>query len=231
VISPVLANIYLHEALDLWFEKEVKPRMKGKVQLYRYADDLIVTFEIKEDADKFMEVLPKRLGKFGLELHPDKTKVIEFGRAAWAKGKRNKTKTATFNFLGFTHYCGESCKGKFMVKVKTMAKRLRRGLVRVRDWCKENLHKPLTEQHRRLRAILQGHYAYYGRRNNFLSLNQFYSRVIRIWKKWLSRRSNDGYVTWNKLVKILQRYPLPKPRIVQGQMRFGTQIPLFGEFT
>lgn len=135
IISPVLANVYLHEVLDLWFENDVKPRMKGEAKLYRYADDLIATFQFKDDADRFMEVLPKRFEKFGLKLHPLKTKLIEFGHVAWMKSKKTGVKPSTFNFLGFTHYCGTTRRGKFSVKVKTMAKRLSRALKRIKEFC------------------------------------------------------------------------------------------------
>lgn len=228
VISPILANIYLHEVLDRWFAEIVRPRMKGEAKLYRYADDLIATFQYKEDADRFMQVLPKRFGKFGLNLHPEKTQMIEFGRSAWVR--RNQIKPATFNFLGFTHYCGTSRKGKFVVKVKTMAKRLRRGLLRVTDWCRNNRHQSMLEQTTHLRSVLYGHYAYYGRRCNYHAINQFYRWLLRIWQKWLSRRGRDSYVSQKKLDAILRRYPLPLPRIVQGALSSRSQLSLFSEF-
>lgn len=178
---------------------------------------------------RFLQVLPKRFEKFGLNLHPEKTKLIEFGRSAWAKGKKNEIKPDTFNFLGLTHYCGSTQKGKFIVKVKTMSKRLRRGIKRVMEWCKENRHRPLEEQHRQLRTMLYGHYAYYGRRTNILSLRKFYSRVLSIWKKWLGRRGS-GSVNWETFLKIQGKFPLPKPRIVQGSLRTRSQLKLFGEF-
>jgi len=128
VISPLLANIYLHEVLDQWVEHTVKPRMRGEITLVRFADDFVVCFQYSEDAEKFQRVLPKRFGKYGLELHPEKTRLIEFGWSAWGRSKRDGTKLETFNFLGFTFYCSESREGRFTVKSKTMSKRLRRGL-------------------------------------------------------------------------------------------------------
>lgn len=229
IISPVLANLYLHEVLDLWFEKEVKPRMSGEAQLYRYADDLIATFQFKLDAERFMRALIKRFEKFGLKLHPEKTKLIEFGRTAWSKGKATKIKPHTFNFLGFTHYCATTRKGKFHVKVKTMAKRFGRGLKRITELCRAQRHKSLGAQHQRLREVLHGHYAYYGRRHNFESLAKFQTEVVRLWRKWLSRRGGNSYVPWERMEKILTKYPLPKPRIVHGALRTRSQIPLFGE--
>jgi hypothetical protein len=230
VISPVLANLYLHEVLDRWVEEVIKPRLRGEMKLYRYADDFIATFQFKDDAERFLRVLPKRFEKYGLKLHPDKTKMIEFGRSAWQKSQMTQIQPATFNFLGMTHYCGISRNGKFMVRVKTMAKRLSRGLLRVESWCRENRHKPITEQVKHLRSVLFGHYAYYGQRNNYDSIQQFYKNVLRLWKKWLSRRGRHSYVSWKKLKAILARNPLPKARIVQGALSSRSQIPLFGEF-
>lgn len=230
IISPILANLYLHEVLDLWFEKEVKPRLKGEAILYRYADDLVTTFEFKEDAERFMQVLIKRFEKFGLKLHPEKTKLIEFGRIAWKRSRETGIKPQTFNFLGLTHYCGTTRKGKFSVKVKTMAKRLARGLKRVNETCREIRHLSLSMQHQRLRTILHGHYSYYGRRDNFRSLSKFFVRISEIWRKWLSRRGRKGRVTLEKMRKILQRYPLPKPRIVHGKLGTRSQLSLYGEF-
>lgn len=229
-ISPVLANIYLHEVLDLWFERDVKPRMKGEAKLYRYADDLIATFQYQEDAERFMRVIGKRFERFGLTLHPQKTKLIEFGRTAWVKSKRTGVKPDTFNFLGLTHYCGTTLKGKFSVKVKTMAGRLRRSLLRVKELCRKDRHKDLNEQYQRLRSVLTGHYAYYGITSNFRSLAKFFEGVKRLWKKWLSRRGRKGYVTWEKLEEILRKYPLPKPRMIHGNLGPRNQIPLYGEF-
>ena len=231
IISPVLANIYLHEVLDLWFENEVKPRMRGEVKLYRYADDFIATFQFKNDADRFMQVLTKRFEKFGLRLHPEKTRLIEFGRRAWEKSKKIRKKPETFNFLGFTHYCGTTRKGKFSVKVKTMTKRLSRGLSRVKGLCQSRRHHELREQYERLRSVLHGHYNYYGRKSNFRSLVQFYEAVRSLWKKWLSRRGRHGNVPWKKMEKILERFALPKPRITQGNLGSRSQIPLCGEFS
>jgi RNA-directed DNA polymerase len=230
IISPVLANLYLHEVLDRWFEKEVKPRLRGEAFLYRYADDLVATFQFRQDAERFMRVLIKRFEKFGLKLHPEKTKLIEFGRTAWRKSQKTGIKPQTFNFLGLTHYCGTSRKGKFNVKVKTMAKRLARGIKRVKELCMIQRHNDLSEQHQRLQSILYGHYAYYGRRSNYRSLMHFFRGIEEIWKKWLCRRSKNGYVTWDKMKMILRKYPLPKPRIVHGPLGTRSQIPLYGEF-
>lgn len=214
-ISPILANLYLHEVLDSWFEQAVKPRMRGEVALFRYADDFIVCFEHKDDAERFHGVLQQRFAKYGLTLSPEKTKLIEFGRKALAKSDRTGEKPDTFNFLGFTHYCGRTRKGKFTVKVKTMRKRLGRGLLRVGDWCRGNRHETVNEQWKHLSRVLDGHYNYYGRIYNHASLRQFYQGVQRLWKKWLSRRGS-GPIWWKEYLAMLTRYPLPEPRIVQN---------------
>lgn len=228
-ISPLLANVYLHEVLDLWVEKVVKPRMRGEISLYRFADDFVACFQYQSDAVRFQQVLPKRFAKYGLTLHPDKTRLINFGRFALGKSNGNrKRKPETFNFLGFTFYCGKSREGKFSVKVKTMSKRLRRGLLRIAKWCRNNRHQPLNEQQKRLEAILRGHYEYYGLRSNHRSLDNFYQGVIKLWWKWLGRRSRSPTMTWEKFITTLKRYPLPRPCITQGKRR--NQLMLFGEF-
>ena len=216
VISPLLANIYLHHVLDTWFEEEVKPRLKGYAHEIRYADDAILCFECREDAQRVLEVLPKRFARFGLKLHPDKTRLIEFGRSAHGRAKRMKTKVATFDFLGFTHRTATSRKGKFIVQVGTMKKRLRRGLKGIADWCRKHLHAPLEYQQRILNAKLRGHYQYYGRPSNFRSLGKFHQAVRRIWRTWLSRRTRGRTLTWTGFVKILLRYPLLRPRITKA---------------
>ncbi|MGA2890491.1 MAG: group II intron reverse transcriptase/maturase [Terracidiphilus sp.] len=212
-ISPLLANVYLHYVLDEWFEKVVRPRMKGQAHEIRYADDAILCFEYKEDAEKVLEVLPKRFGKFGLTLHPEKTRLIEFGRSAAGNAKRQGKKPATFDFLGFTHICARSRQGKFTVHVKTIGKRLRRGLKAIADWCKRHQHDPVKLQQKSLNAKLRGHYQYYGRPTNTRCLRQFYERVCRIWRVWLSRRSRGRLIPWDRYKAILRQHPLQRPRI------------------
>ena len=214
----------LHEVYDQWVKRDVQPRLRGKMTTYRFADDLIACFKLKDDAEKFLRVLKKRFEKYGLKLHPDKTKLIEFGRSAWRKNKQGGPKPPTFNFLGFTHICGTSRKGKMVPKVKTMSKRLARGLKRMADWCQENRHISLPEQHLHLKAVLQGHYQYYGRRGNFYSLHVFYRRTEEIWKKWLDRRTRGKLLNYEKFRKILEKYPLPPPKITQGC--YGIQLKL-----
>lgn len=216
-ISPLLANIYLHQVLDEWFGKVVKPRLKGEAHEIRYADDAILCFQYREDAEKVLEVLPKRFAKFGLTLHPEKTRLIAFGRFAEGEAKkRGKKKPDTFDFLGFTHICARSRQGKFTVHVKTIDKRLHRGLKSVAQWCKQHRHIPVDEQQRILNAKLRGHYQYYGRRTNFASLRQFYWQVCGIWKKWLNRRTRGNLMTWDKFNAVLRQHPLLTPQILHA---------------
>jgi len=215
-ISPLLANIYLHHVLDEWFEEVVKPRLKGEAHEIRFADDAILCFEHKGDAEKVLSVLPKRFEKYGLTLHPEKTRLIEFGRyAARSARKQGNKKPQTFDFLGFSHMCARSRRGKFAVHVKTVGKRLRRGLKAIAEWCREHLHDPVDEQQKTLNAKLRGHYQYYGRPTNYRSLWQFYRKVRRIWRGWLSRRTRGRKLTWERFAEILQQHPLLRPRITR----------------
>jgi RNA-directed DNA polymerase len=223
-ISPLLANIYLHHVLDQWFEEVVKPRLKGEAYEIRFADDAILCFQHKEDAEKVLEVLPKRFEKFGLTLHPEKTRLIEFGRYAARNARRQGKKPETFNFLGLTHICARSRKGKFTVHVKTIAKRLRRGLKAIAEWCKEHRHVPVSEQMKTLNAKLRGHYQYYGRPTNYRSIWQFYRRVRRIWREWLSRRTRGHPLTWERYAEILRQYPLLRPRITHAWASTGSRV-------
>lgn len=216
VISPLLANIYLHHVLDVWFEEEVKPRLRGQAYEIRYADDGLLCFQFKQDAERVLEVLPKRFAKYGLTLHPQKTRLVKFGRSAYYQVKRTKTKTATFDFLGFTHRCATSRKGKFVVHVSTMKTRLRRGLLAIAAWCREHMHTPLDYQQQMLNAKLRGHYQYYGRPTNYRSLKKFVYTVRRIWRGWLARRTRGRSLSWQRFTRILARYPLLRPRITQA---------------
>jgi group II intron reverse transcriptase/maturase len=216
VISPLLANIYLHHVLDVWFEEEVKPRLRGQAYEIRYADDGLLCFQFKEDAERVLEVLPKRFAKYGLTLHPQKTRLVKFGRSAYYRAKRTKTKTATFDFLGFTHRCATSRKGKFVVHVSTMKTRLRRGLLAIAAWCREHMHTPLDYQQQMLNAKLRGHYQYCGRPTNYRSLKKFVYTVRRIWHGWLARRTRGRNLSWQRFTRILARYPLLRPRITQA---------------
>ena len=200
--------------LDEWFENEVKPRLSGEAHEIRFADDAVLCFQRKEDAEKVMEVLPKRFAKYGLTLHLEKTRLLEFGRFAVGKAKRLGKKPDTFDFLGFTHVCTLSRRGKFTVHVRTMKKRLRRGLKAIAQWCRENRHMPVDEQQKTLNAKLRGHYQYYGRPTNYRSIWRFYREVRRIWRKGLSRRTRGKGMNWEKYAAILRKHPLLLPRIL-----------------
>lgn len=216
VISPWMANVYLHYVLDEWVEQEVKPRLRGEVHLVRYADDFVVSFEYRDDAERFVTVLRKRFAKYGLELSEEKTRLIAFGRDAFFSSRSKGTgKPATFDFLGFTHICALSRARKFTVHLRTMRKRKRRTMRRITEWCKENRHRSVREQHRALNRQLRGHYAYYGRRSNFASLHQVYCYVRRTWKRWLSRRGQRSRISWDAFNEILKRYPLHLPYITR----------------
>jgi RNA-directed DNA polymerase len=220
VISPLLANIYLHYVLDEWFEQEVKPRLRGEAHEVRFADDFILCFQYKEDAERVLEVLSKRFAKYGLTLHPEKTRLIEFGKQALQKSERPGGRPPeTFDLLGFTHIAMRSRKGYFTIHVKTMNKRLKRSLKAVTEWCKEHLHDTLEEQQASLNKKLRGHYEYYGRPTNHSSLRRFYQVVRRVWKECLNRRTRGRTVTWEKFVQIEARYPLLLPRITQAWQR------------
>jgi hypothetical protein len=216
IISPLLANVYLHFVLDQWFEDVVKPRLKGQAFAIRYADDGLLCFERREDAEKVLAVLPKRFAKFGLTLHPEKTRLLYFGRMALAKAERDGVKADTFDFLGFTHLCARSRQGKFTLHLRTMKKRMRRSLKAVADWCRRHRHDDVTEQQRTLNAKLRGHYQYYGRPTNYRSLGKFYRQARCLWKKWLGRRTRGRPLTWERYAKFLQSHPLAAPRITRS---------------
>ena len=221
-ISPLLANIYLHYVLDEWFENEVKPRLRGEAHEIRFADDAVLCFQYKEDAERVMEVLPKRFAKYGLAIHPEKTRLLEFGRSAEGNAKRQGKKPGTFDFLGFTYVCARSRKGKFTVHVRTMKKRFRRGLKAIAEWCQENRHLPVDEQQKILNAKLRGHYQYYGRPTNYRSIWQFYQEVRHIWRKWLSRRTRGNGMTVETFVGLLREHPLLLPRILHSWVGAGS---------
>jgi group II intron reverse transcriptase/maturase len=220
VISPLLANIYLHEVLDKWFEQDVRPRLQGRAQLVRYADDFVLVFEREDDARRVMAVLPKRFGKYGLKLHPEKTRLVEFKRPSQPPGQRRGSRGSepapeTFEFLGFTHLWGVTRKNRWYVQRKTAPKRLTRALDRIRQWCQQHRHDDVADQHRELTSKLRGHYGYYGITGNTSALTRFAHEVLRIWRKWLDRRSQRASMGWERFNRLLARYPLPQPRVVR----------------
>jgi RNA-directed DNA polymerase len=215
VISPLLANIYLHHVLDEWFAKEVLPRMKGRTYLIRYADDFVIGFTDDRDARRVMAVLPKRFGRYGLTLHPEKTRLVRFNKPDRSDDP-SSGEPQTFDLLGFTHYWGKSRRGNPVVMRKTAGKRLGRALDTIRDWCRKSRHLPLIMQFHTLCQKLRGHYAYYGITGNIRCLSQFLHEVKREWHKWLSRRNRERTLTWARCAKLLEHYTLPPPRIVHG---------------
>jgi group II intron reverse transcriptase/maturase len=220
VISPLLANIYLHEVLDEWFERDVRPRLSGRAVLLRYADDFVIIFAREEDARRVMDVLPKRFDKYGLKLHPEKTRLVPFRKPEDSRSSSGSGSVGegTFDLLGFTHYWGRSLKGNWVVKRKTACARLTRALRRIRLWCRVNRHAPLVNQHRTLVRKVKGHYGYYGITGNGRALSNFARSVERAWKKWLGRRNNKG-LSWERAMKLLAVFPLPRPRIVHSVLR------------
>jgi hypothetical protein len=211
VLSPLLGNVYLHYVLDLWFEQEVKPRLRGRATLIRYADDLIIGFEEEEDARRVMEVLGKRLGRFGLTLHPDKTRLLPFRRPP--AGQQRGKGPATFDFLGFTLYWARSRKGRWGMLCKTRSASLRRLISSVYVWCRRHRHSSVKDQHTALTRRIQGHFNYFGVSGNFRSLLLVIEQAKRIWYKWLCRRSQRKRLTWERFADLLRDFPLPRPRI------------------
>ena len=213
VISPMLSNIYLHDVLDQWFENEVKPRMAGPCTLVRFADDFVMTFKNHHDAKRVLEVLGKRLERYGLTLHPDKTRFIDF-RPERSGGTHPDCKGPPFDFLGFTHTWARSQKGKKVVRQRTAKSRLGRALRAVNDWCRVNRHQPIRWQHARLSARLVGHYAYYGITGNMWQLRRYLRQTTRLWKKWLERRTRSQPIPWDRFNDFLARHPLPRTTII-----------------
>jgi RNA-directed DNA polymerase len=218
VISPLLANIYLHEVLDDWFVRQVAPRLVGRAVLVRYADDVVIIFGNEQDARRVFDVLPKRFAKYGLTLHPEKTRLVDFrrpDRRALPSPDNGdvRSRPGTFDLLGFTHYWAKSRKGYWVVKQKTAADRLRRALKRIADWCRRHRHEPVRDQWTALKRKLLGHFGYFGITGNYPALHNFSVRVIGAWRKWLSRRSQRAWISVEKMRRLLERYPLPQPRI------------------
>ena len=212
-LSPLLANVYLHYVLDQWFDRDVKPRLQGQAHLIRYADDFIVCFELESDAQRYQSVLPKRLARFSLEVAEEKTKLIRFGRFARRDSQRlGEGAPSTFDFLGFTHYCGNSRAGRFKLKRKTSTKKLRMKLLDLKRWFWKQLDTPTEEMWRTLNAKLRGHYQYYGTNDNWPLMMVFRDHARRMAKRHLSRRSQNSYLSWAKFNDFLTANPLANPR-------------------
>jgi len=212
VISPVLANIFLHHVLDEWFEREVQPRLKGRSFLTRFADDWIIGGELEADAQRLMAVLPKRFARFGLSLHPEKTVLIRFSKPTTRKGSGDGN--GTFDFLGLTHYWTRSRRGYWVILRRTARKRLRRTKKALWRWCRANRHLPLKDQYRMLCQKLRGHFQYYGIQGNYRLLSEVRQHAEEAWRYWLSRRSHKSAISWEKFQKLKAVFGLPIPKIV-----------------
>lgn len=214
IISPILANVYLHYVLDLWFEKVVKKQCKGQAYIVRYADDFVCCFQYQADAQNFYCALLQRLEKFNLEVAKDKTKIIPFGRFAMEQCKRRgNKKPQAFDFLGFTHYCSKSQNGRFRVKRKTSAKKMRAKLKQTKEWLKANRNKDIHAIMDRLNRSLQGYYNYYCITDNTPTVNNFQDKVRSLLFKWMNRRSQRKSFNWSKFILFMKKFPLPKPRV------------------
>jgi len=221
VISPLLANVYLHYVLDVWFTEEVQPLLKGRAFLIRYADDFVMGFACEADARRVLEVLPKRFGKYGLTLHPDKTRLVAFVSPVRSpKDDSGKgTPPGTFDLLGFTHYWARSRRGTWVVKRRTSTSRLQRALHKIADWCRRFRHRSIAEQQQTLWQKLLGHFGYYGITGNGGALRSFRDGVIRLWRKWLSRRTRGDPIPWDRFNLLLKSYPLPAAVVVHSVYR------------
>ncbi len=225
-ISVILSNLYLHHVLDLWFEKVVKPRLKGQAYLIRYIDDFVICFQYREDADRVQAVLGKRLDKFALALEPSKTKLIEFGRFAQRDARAQWRRPETLYFLGFTHFCTRNRKGNFKVGRKTEKSRLRRSLANLTTLMRNIRHWSLRDQRERLNQVLRGHYAYYGLAGNVRSMLKLHRAVERYWHKMLCTRSWAASRTWAVFNQLKERFPLQRPKIYLSYGRLQTYAVL-----
>lgn len=212
VISPLLANVYLHYVLDVWFRDVVQPECRGKAEMIRYADDGVLVFENKQDAERIMPLLWERFSQFGLRLHPDKTRLIPFKQPP-RDGPGAGQGPGSFDFLGFTHFWGRSRRGVFVVQRKTSSRSFRRSLHAVWEWCRRNRHQSLRVQQRMLSVKLIGHYRYFSVVGNSRQLDRFAHHVRGAWRFWLNRRSSNARMSWEKFNRLLGHYALPAPRM------------------
>lgn len=215
VISPLLANVYLHEVLDKWFELELRPTLQSEAHLTRYADDAIILCKREDDAKRVLAELSNRLSAFGLSLHPEKTRLVDFRRPK-SSARRG---AGSFSFLGFTHFWGRSRFWKWIVRRKTAKDRFSRAVRTANEWCRAHRHLPVREQHRLLSRKLQEHDAYFGITGNSGSLVRLRFMVQIVWKRWLHRRSQRGNMPWDRFNELLVRYPFPPPRVVHSVYR------------
>lgn len=217
VISPLLSNVFLHEVVDVWFVRDVRPRLRGRAELVRYADDMVFGFELEEDARRVLDVLHKRFGRYGLTLHPDKTRLLDFRRPPLRPPSDGDVGTGpgSFDFLGFTHHWARSRAGKWVVKRRTAKDRLRRALHHIHAYCRDHRHAPVELQQKALNHKLRGHYGYYGVTANMVALTRLYRSARAVWRRWLNTRSQRAHMTWDRFYELLKRLPLASPRIVR----------------
>lgn len=214
ILSPVISNIYLHYVLDLWFEREIKKELKGYAELVRYADDFVICFQSGYEAQKTSKKLKDRVNKFGLKIAEDKSRVIEFGRYVWERAKREGRKVATFDFLGFTHYCDKTRRGKFKLGRKTAATKFRQKVIAINQWFKEIRNTVrLSEWWKVLKMKLTGHYRYYGISGNMKWLKKYYYLTKGLAYKWINRRSQKKSYNWIQYCRYVEYNPLPEPKI------------------
>jgi len=222
VLSPLLANVYLHYVLDEWFERDVRPRLRGEAYLIRYADDFICAFQLESDARRFQAVLPKRLARFSLELAEEKTQLLRFGRFARRDCQRlGEGSPGTFDFLGFTHYCGRSRTGRFKLKRKTAKKKYRGKIRDLKHWFRRQRTTPLPEVWTRLNAKLRGHYQYYGVNDNWSQLMTYRQTAKQLAFRWLNRRSQKKSKTWEQFDAYQARFPLATPKKLTDLIAMG----------
>lgn len=215
ILSPMLANIFLHYVLDEWFETTVKSHARGFCELVRYADDFICVVRYAEDAQRIEQALKNRFCKYGLEIHPTKSRNITFGHFERENAKKQNRKPNTFDFLGFTHYCDTSRRGTFKVGRKTSRKKFTAKCREMNDWLRSIRNQVKTKDWWKiLAAKLRGHFQYYGVSENYMSIAKFYKLTLKTVRKWLNRRSQKRKMSWEKFEKYLEHYPLPVPRIV-----------------
>jgi RNA-directed DNA polymerase len=224
VISPLLANIYLHEVLDEWFVREVQPRLTARAYLIRYADDAVIVFEDESDARRVYEVLPKRFAKYGLAVHPEKTKLVRFPKPSSGQSSARSEGSETFDLLGFTHFWALSRKRNWVVVRKTASKRFDKAKARIGEWCQRYRHMPVAQQYKALCLKLRGHYGYYGIIGNSRALDRFRFETGREWFKWLNRRSQRNSLTWDRFNERLKRFPLPFPRLTRVVPSVGKPV-------
>jgi group II intron reverse transcriptase/maturase len=215
-VSPLLANVCLHHVLDLWFERAVKPRLRGRAFLVRYCDDFVIGFARKEDAERVFSVLGQRFERYGLQLHPEKTRVVPFGRPRRGQQRRDAHVSQSFNFVGFTFCWTLSRTGAWYIRLTTAKDRFSRALKAISEWAQKNMHRPIREQLAALWAKIRGHKNYFGVRGNSRAVDSFKYFALKVWRKWLCRRSNKGYVTLERLSRLIQAYERSlRPRLVK----------------